>query len=69
MVPFGTALYADDLIMFVAPIHRDLLMIKMIFDIFAGAFGLCSSTAKCQLVPIRCTEEQVLDALTEFQCQ
>jgi hypothetical protein len=69
MVSFKTALYIDDLIMFAAPSCRDLLMIKMIFHIFAGASGLSCNMAKCQLVPIRCSEEQVQEALVEFLCQ
>jgi hypothetical protein len=59
MVPFRTAVYADDLIMFVAPLHRDLLMVKTIFDVFDSASGLSCNMSKWQLVPIRCTEEQV----------
>jgi hypothetical protein len=56
-VPFRTAMYADELILFAAPSDRDLSMVKMIFEIFKGASGLGCNMAKCQLVPIRCTEE------------
>jgi hypothetical protein len=69
MVPFRTAVYADGLIMFVAPLRRDLLMVKTIFDVFDSASGLSCNMSKWQLVPIRCTEEQVQAVLGEFLCQ
>jgi hypothetical protein len=50
-------MYADEMILFAAPSDRDLSMVKMIFGIFKGASGLGCNMAKCQLVPIRCTEE------------
>jgi hypothetical protein len=58
-IPFRAALYAGDLILFAAPSDMDLLVVKTIFDTFEGALGLSCNMAKCQLVLIRCTEEQI----------
>jgi hypothetical protein len=69
MAPFRTTLYADDQIKFAALSRTDLLVIKTIFDIFAVASGLSCNMAKCQLVPIHFSEDQVQEALPEFQCQ
>jgi hypothetical protein len=66
MVPFRAALYADDLIMFAAPSGRDLSMVRTIFDIFEGASGLGCNMTKCQLVPIRYSEEHIQAGLASF---
>jgi hypothetical protein len=62
-------MYADELIMFASPTVTDLSMVRTIFDIFDGASGLSCNMAKCQLVPIRCSEEQIQAALSSFPCQ
>jgi hypothetical protein len=68
-IPFHTSLYADDMIVFLAPVARDLETAKLIFQMFQGASGLDCNLNKCQLAPIRCSEEQVAMAVNHFPCQ
>jgi hypothetical protein len=65
----GIALYANDLILFVRPKARDLTALREVFNLFEGASGLGCNLAKCQMVPIRCTEQQALLAAEAFPCQ
>jgi hypothetical protein len=69
MVPFRAAMYADDLIMYAAPSDRDLSMVRTIYGIFEGASKLSCNMAKCQVAPIRCSEEQIQAALASFPYQ
>jgi hypothetical protein len=49
--------------------HQDLHVLRDIFNVSEGASGLGCNLAKCQLVPIRCTEDQIQPALDAFPCQ
>jgi hypothetical protein len=64
-----SAMYADDLIMFASPMVNDMSMVRTIFHIFKGASCLSCNMAKCQLVPIWCSEDQIQAALASFPCQ
>jgi hypothetical protein len=68
-IPHRAALYADDLILFARPVDQDLHLLRDIFGMFEGAFGLGCNLAKCQLVPIRCTDQQSQLVLEAFPCQ
>jgi hypothetical protein len=65
-IPFRTSLYADDMIVFLAPVARDLETTKLIFQMFQGASRLACNLNKCQLTLIRCSEEQVAMAVNHF---
>jgi hypothetical protein len=52
------AFYIDDLILFIRPTSPDLFALREIFYSFERASGVGCNRAKCQMVPIRCTEEQ-----------
>jgi hypothetical protein len=69
LVPIRNAMYADDSIMFASPMVNGMSLVRTIFHIFKGASGLSCNMAKCQLVPIWCSEDQIQAALTSFPCQ
>jgi hypothetical protein len=53
-VPHRVSIYANDLIMFIAPSGRDLSMTKTIFDIFEGTSGLGCNLAGSILAELGC---------------
>jgi hypothetical protein len=55
VMKYRVFLYADDLVIFLAPILQDVRAVRAILDIFAASSGLCTNVAKCSLSPIRCT--------------
>jgi hypothetical protein len=61
--------YADDLVWFVAPEQKDLLMVRSILSLFEGCSGLGCNMNKCQLAPIRCAPNQVNMATSIFPGQ
>jgi hypothetical protein len=62
-------LYADDLILFVSPSSRGLHLTKSLLSLFEWASGLGYNFAKCQMAPIRCGDDHLALASTEFPCQ
>lgn len=64
--PHKASLYADDLVIFVSPVQRDLDITRKIIEIFEKASGLACNLQKCQIVPIRCTEEDISRAINLF---
>jgi hypothetical protein len=68
-IPFRTSLYADDLEIFVSMLGQDLRLTCDILDIFQAASRLACNINKSQLIPIRCTDEQVSQACIDFPCQ
>jgi hypothetical protein len=70
------SLFADDLVVLLAPRHDDFVCLKQILDLFAGASGLITNIDKCQATPIRCTGELMSSlqlvfpcAVTDFPCK
>jgi ketosteroid isomerase-like protein len=70
------SLYGDDLVLFVAPIMRDLKMVKAALAIFSLASGLFSNLDKSIAMPMHCSEPDVAwvrDILScrieEFPCR
>lgn len=63
------AVYADDVVLFLAPSPSDFTCIKSILELFAGASGLLTNVDKCMLSPIRCSEEQIAVVHAVFPCQ
>ncbi|WVZ91735.1 hypothetical protein U9M48_037868 [Paspalum notatum var. saurae] len=62
-------LYADDLVIFVAPKQGDLSLLKSMLDIFAGASGLCTNLSKCSATPIACTPADTNLVLAILGCR
>jgi hypothetical protein len=52
-------LYADNLVIFLSLEAKDVRLTRAMVEFFAGASGLHTNLTKCQLTPIRCTEEQI----------
>jgi hypothetical protein len=44
----------------IVSVEQDVLLIRDILDIFAGASDMHTNVHKCQLMPIRCSEEQIV---------
>ena len=62
------SLYADDLVLLVAPNTNDLHCVIQILQLFAGASGLVTNVDKCVATPIRCSDE-VMEAVQQaFPC-
>lgn len=53
------SLYADDLVLFLAPKQEDFACIHAILDLFVGASGLITNMDKCLISPIRCGEDDI----------
>jgi hypothetical protein len=68
-ITYCVSLYADDMVLFPAPRHQDLQAAWEILQIFEDAYGLGCNMVKCQMAPIRCSEEQINLAMTFFPCQ
>jgi hypothetical protein len=67
--------YADDLVVFVAPYESDFALVKAIMDSFAQISGLHTNVSKCQITPVRCSDEQIAAVqkwypaqLVQFSC-
>jgi hypothetical protein len=67
-IPHRVSLYADDMVSFVAPQQQDLQLAHDILQVFKGASRIGYNMVKCQLAPIRCSEEQTALVVTLFLC-
>jgi hypothetical protein len=63
------SLYADDLVMFLAPVPEDLTCLRRILDAFAGASGLITNLEKCVISPIHCSDTMISEVQQIFTCQ
>jgi len=63
-----TSLYADDLVLWVAPKPEDLSCLRQIFELFGAASGLLVNVDKSVLSPIACEEGMVEQAVAAFPC-
>lgn len=63
------SLYADDVILFLNPQPTELLTIREILILFAGASRLQTNLDKCTFTPIRCSEEDIALATSILPCQ
>ena len=61
-----TFLYADDVVVFLSPEEQDLLLTRVILNIFAGASGLKTNLSKCHISPIQCDLEASVTLFTHF---
>lgn len=64
-----TALYADDVVVFVAPEETQLVTIMATLEIFAEASGLRANLQKSQATPIQCDLEKTCTVLRFFPCR
>jgi hypothetical protein len=64
------SLYADDLVVLLAPtLHKMIFDVcGGSFDLFAGASGLVTNVDKCIVTPIRCSDETVTAVQQVFPC-
>lgn len=62
------SLYADDLVILVAPITNDMHCLNEILNLFAGASGLLTNFDKCIITPVRCDKAMVAAVLEVFPC-
>jgi hypothetical protein len=56
------SLYADDVALFVHPARTDLSITLGIFQFFGDASGLHNNAHKSNAIPIRCSEEDMMEA-------
>lgn len=63
------SIYADDLVIFLAPTANDFLCIRQLLELFAGASGLSTNLDRCTVSPIRCSDDMVQEVLAVFPCR
>jgi hypothetical protein len=51
------SLYADDLVIFIAPTKQDFRLTAVILEIFVSASGLRTNVNKCEITPIQCSPD------------
>jgi hypothetical protein len=68
-IKFRASVYTDDLVVFLAPTTRDFRCIREILQLFAGASVLQTNLDKCQVTPIRCSDNEVAAVQQVFPCQ
>lgn len=68
-IRYRASVYADDLVIFVAPSARDFACICDILRLFAGASGLETNVDKCTITSIRCTQSDIDEVTQVFPCR
>jgi len=63
------SLYADDLVVFLAPVQGDAEVMKEMLRIFGHASGLFTNMEKSVATPIQCSTEQLQLFVSRFGCQ
>jgi hypothetical protein len=61
-------MYADDVVIFVAPEARDLSFLSLLLESFGGATGLRTNFDKCSISLIRCSDDHLAVAALNFPC-
>jgi hypothetical protein len=69
LIQHRASLYADDLVVFLAPTIRDLHCLHAVLDCFAGASGLVTNVDKCLATLIRCSKEDIAQVQQIFPCR
>lgn len=62
------SLYADDVVLFITLTDWDLTAVTTILDVFDEALGLRTNLAKCTVMPMCCTEEEVQRTAAYLPC-
>ena len=65
-IKFRASIYADDLVIFLAPEVLDFSCMRQILEAFEGASGLATNVDKCSITPIRCDDSMIGDILQVF---
>jgi hypothetical protein len=68
-IRYRASIYADDLVIFLAPFTQDFCCIRQILEMFAGTSRLATNLDKCAVTLIRCTEEEVAAVRHVFPCR
>ena len=68
VVVHRASLYADDLVILLAPNADDLNCLTQILQLFAGALGLVSNPKKCIATPICCDNETITTIQSVLLC-
>ena len=63
------SVYADNLVILLAPAEHDLSAIRQVLELFAGASGLMTNIDKCAMTPIAFPPEDLQNALQAFPCR
>ena len=61
-----TFMYVDDVVIFLVPTQQDLVLTKVILEIFAQSSGLKTNLSKCLISPIQCDMEATVTLLSMF---
>lgn len=69
VIKFRALVYADDLVVFLSPNPQDFTCIKEILHLFVGASSLLTNLDKCQVMPIRCSGDDIAAIQQMFPCQ
>ena len=62
-IKFRASIYADDLVIFLAPVVHDFTCMRQILEAFEGASGLATNVDKCSITPIHCADAMIADIL------
>jgi hypothetical protein len=68
-IKYRASIYADDLVIFLAPSAQDFNCIRHILELFAGTSGLATKLDKCTITPIRCSSDDVKAIQQVFPCR
>jgi hypothetical protein len=68
-IKYRASIYADDLVIFLAPSAQDFSCIRHILELFAGTSGLATKLDKCTITPIRCSSDDVKAIQQVFPCR
>lgn len=63
------SLYADDVVVFLAPVAHDLLSLRSLLQLLGQASGLFTNLAKCVATPLHCSEEMVAAVQQVLSCR
>jgi hypothetical protein len=69
VIKHRASIYADDLVIFLAPSATDFGCIRQILDLFAGSSGLATNLDKCVITPIRCSDYDIAAVQQAFPCR
>jgi hypothetical protein len=69
IIKHRASIYADDLVIFLAPNTVDFSCVAQLLELFAGASGLATNVDKCAISPIRCSQEEIDAVLEVFPCK
>lgn len=69
VIKYHASVYADDLVIFLAPSVQDFNCIRHILELFAGASGLSTNLEKCTITLIRCSNDDIEAVQRVFPCR